>query len=89
MTGSATTLQLLRSKPVDEFAILIDNMPKVVFSHTLKNVTWKNTRLATRDIKEEVVQLKQQPGKNILVGSPGIIVALMQFGLIDEYQLCV
>ena len=38
-------------------------------------------------IKEEILELKQQAGKNILVGSPGLIVALMQLDLIDEYQL--
>ena len=40
-------------------------------------------------IKEEVLELKQQAGKNILVGSPSLIVALTQLDLIDEYQLCV
>jgi len=38
-------------------------------------------------IKEEVLELKQQAGKNILVGSPSLIVALTQLELIDEYQL--
>ena len=76
-------------KPVDKFAVLIDNISKIVFSHTLKNVEWKNTKLAEKDIKEEVLKLKQQPGKNILVGSPGILITLMQLGLIDEYQFCV
>jgi dihydrofolate reductase len=73
-------------KSVDEFAILIDNISKIVFSNTLKNVEWKNTKLAKEDIKEEVLKLKQQPGKNILVGGPSMIIQLMQFGLIDEYQ---
>lgn len=76
-------------KPSDEFAVLIDNISKVVFSHTLKNVEWKNTRLAKGGIKEEVLKLRQQEGKNILVGSPSLIVTLTQLGLIDEYQLYV
>jgi dihydrofolate reductase len=59
------------------------------FSHSLKNVDWKNTKLKKEVIKEEVLELKQQAGKNILVGSPSLIVALMQLDLIDEYQLCV
>jgi dihydrofolate reductase len=59
------------------------------FSNTLKNVEWKNTRLAREGINEEVLKLKQQPGKDILVGSPGILITLMQFGLIDEYQFCI
>lgn len=76
-------------KSLDEFAVLIDNVSKIVFSNTLKNVEWKNTKLAKGDIKEEVLQLKKQPGKNLLVGSPGILITLMQLGLIDEYQFCV
>ena len=77
------------NKPMDEFAVLIDNISKIVFSRTLKNVDWKNTQLKNEVIKEEVLELKQQAGKNILVGSPSLIVALTQLDLIDEYQLCV
>ena len=75
------------NKPTDEFAVLIDNVSKIVFSRTLKNVDWKNTELKKEVIKEEVLELKQQAGKNILVGSPSLIVALTQLDLIDEYQL--
>ena len=77
------------NKPTDEFAVLIDNISKIVFSHTLKNVEWKNVKLAKRGIKEEVLELKQQAGKNILAGSPGLIATLTQLDLIDEYQLLV
>ena len=77
------------NKPMDEFAVLIDNISKIVFSRTLKNVDWKNTKLKKEVIKEEVLELKQQAGKNILVGSPSLIVALTQLNLIDEYQLSV
>jgi dihydrofolate reductase len=75
------------NKPRDEFAVLIDNISKIVFSRTLKNVDWKNTKLKKEVIKEEVLELKRQAGKNILVGSPSLIVALTQLDLIDEYQL--
>jgi dihydrofolate reductase len=47
----------------------------------------ETARLAKRDLKEEVLELGQQPGKDILVGSPSLIVALSQIDLIDEYQL--
>ena len=77
------------NRPMDEFAVLIQNIPKIVFSHTLTNVDWENARLAKGGIKEEVLELKQQAGKDILVGSPSLIVALMKLNLIDEYQLCV
>jgi len=77
------------NKSQDDFAVMIDKIPKIVFSRTLKNVTWESAKLATKDIKEEVLELKQQSGKDIFVGSPSLIVALTQLGLIDEYQLCV
>ncbi len=77
------------NKPADEFAVLIDNISKIVYSRTLKNVDWKNTKLKREVIKEEILELKQQTGKNILAGGPSLIVALMHLGLIDEYQLCV
>jgi len=77
------------NKPSDEFAVLIDNISKIIFSHTLENVVWKNTKLKTEVIKEEILELKQQTGKNILVGSPGLIAAFTQLDLIDEYQLTI
>jgi dihydrofolate reductase len=77
------------NKPNDKFAVLIQEIPKIVFSHTLNNVDWKNARLVKRDVREEVLELKQQPGKNIFVGSPSLIVTLTKLNLIDEYQLCI
>jgi dihydrofolate reductase len=75
------------NKPTDEFAVLINNIPKIVFSRTLKKVDWENTTLKKDVIKEELSALRQQPGKDIVVGSPGLIATLTQLGLIDEYQL--
>lgn len=77
-------------KPMDDFAVSIENVSKIVFSRTLTHVDgWKNVRLATGDIKEEVLALRQQEGKDIFVCSPSLIVALTKLNLIDEYQLCV
>lgn len=77
------------NKPMDEFAVIIDDIDKIVFSHTLKNVGWKNARLATGSVKEEIQSLKHQKGKDILVGSPSLIVAALNLNLVDELQLCV
>ncbi len=77
------------NKPMDEFAVLIDDISKIVYSRTLKKVDWNNSILKKELRKEEVLKLKQLPGKNILVGSPGLIVAFMKLGLIDEYQFAV
>jgi dihydrofolate reductase len=77
------------NKSTDEFAVVIDNIPKVVFSHTLKSVDWKTARVAKRGLEDEVSALRQEEGKDILVCSPSLIVALTNLNLIDEYQLCV
>lgn len=76
-------------KSMNDFAIAIDKIPKIVFSHTLKNVDWESTRLASRNLEEEVLELKQQSGKDILVGSRSLIIQLMNLNLIDELQLCI
>ncbi|HEX7844250.1 MAG TPA: dihydrofolate reductase family protein [Chitinophagaceae bacterium] len=76
-------------KAMDDFAVAIDNTPKIVFSRTLKTVDWKTARVANQDLEKEVLELKQQPGAPIFVCSPSLIVALTKLSLIDEYQLCV
>jgi dihydrofolate reductase len=77
------------NKPVDEFAVLIDNISKIVYSRTLKKVDWKNSTLKKEISIEEVKELRNQPGKDIFIGSPSLIVAFSQLDLIDEYQLCI
>ena len=77
------------NKALDDFALGMDRVPKVVFSRTLHSVDWKSAKLASKSLEEEVLELRNQPGKDIYAGSPSIIVALTQLGLIDEYQLCV
>jgi dihydrofolate reductase len=79
-------------KSMNDFAIAIDKIPKIVFSHTLKNVEWESAKLANRDIEEEVLELKQSRNgrsKDILVGSRSLIIQLMKLNLIDEFQLCI
>lgn len=77
------------NKPDDDFALAIHNVPKIVFSRTLKNVSWENSRLATRELKDEALALRSEPGKDIFAGSPSLISALHNLGLLDEYQLCI
>jgi dihydrofolate reductase len=76
-------------KSMNDFAIAIDKISKIVFSHTLKNVDWESARLAKHDIEEEVLELRQQSGKDILVGSRSLIIQLMKLNLLDELQLCI
>jgi len=79
------------NRPMDEFAVLIDNISKIVFSNTLHNVQWKNTRLVKGDnnFKEAVIKIKALPGKNIIAGSPSLINQFMRLNLVDEYRFCV
>jgi dihydrofolate reductase len=76
-------------KAMDEFAVAIENIPKIVFSNTLQTLEWKTATLAKKDIKEEILELRQRPGKDIFVGSRSLIITLLNLHLIDELQLCV
>lgn len=76
-------------KSMNDFAMAIDSIPKIVFSRTLSDVEWKSATLANRGLKETALELKQQSGKDILVGSRSLIMQLMKLKLIDEFQLCI
>ncbi len=76
-------------KSMNDFALAIDKIQKIVFSNTLKNVEWNSAKLAEKDLVKTVLELKQQSGKNIFVGSRSLIIQLMNLNLIDEYQLCI
>jgi len=76
-------------KSMDDFALAMDKIPKIVFSQTLKNTEWDSAELATKEIEEEVLKLKQQPGKHILVGSRSLIIQLINLNLVDEFQICI
>jgi len=70
------------------FADRMNNLPKFVVSTTLDRAEWKNSTIIKRNVAEEVLTLKQQPGQDILVaGSVSLVQTLMQNGLIDEYRL--
>jgi len=76
-------------KSMDDFAMTIDSIPKIVFSQTLKDPKWDSAKLATKEIEKEVLELKQQSGKDILIGSRSLIIQLLNHNLIDEFQLCI
>ena len=76
------------SAPADEIADKMNNLPKVVFSKTLQKVDWNNSRLARKDLREEVLELKKQPGKDIVIfGSSTLASPLLQMGFVDEYRI--
>lgn len=77
------------TKSLDDFAVSIDRIPKLIFSSTLKDTGWSSATLAKESLTEEVLKLRQQPGNDILVGSRSLIIQLLNNNLIDELQLCV
>ena len=77
------------TKAMNEFAVAIDNVSKIVFSRTLQDVDRKNTELKKEIIKEEILEIKHKTSKDIYACSPSLIVAFTQLNLFDEYQLCV
>ncbi len=78
------------SKSDLEIADKMNNLPKIVFSKTLQQVGWNNSRLVNDNIAEEISKMKQQPGKDMVIfGSGSIVSTFMQLGLIDEYRIIV
>ena len=77
------------SKADHEFAHAFDSIPKVVFSRTLDSAEDKNTRIVRTDLRDEILKLKQEQGKNILVGGVSVPSQLIELGLVDEYQFVV
>lgn len=68
----------------------LNQMTKVVFSKTLKEVSWENTKLVKGDVAKEVGRLKQEKGSDIIIfGSGTIVQQLTAVGLIDEYLFAV
>ena len=68
----------------------MNRVPKIVFSRTLEKAEWNNTRLIKDHIAEEILKLKQQPGKDLaLFGSANLMSTLIQLDLIDEHRIMV
>ncbi len=77
------------TKADTEFARAFDSINKIVFSRSLDSTEDRNTRIVRANLRDEILKLKQEPGKNILVGGVDIPSQLMQLGLIDEYRFVV
>ncbi len=77
------------NKSMDDFAISIDRIPKIVFSKTLADTNWDSAKLSNLPLNEKVLELKQQAGKDIAVGSRSLIIQLLNSNLIDEFQICI
>jgi len=72
-----------------EFAETFVSKNKIVFSRSLESAEDKNTTIVRTNLRDEIVRLKHEPGKYILVGGVSIPSQLIELGLVDEYHFVV
>lgn len=77
------------TKADTEFAQAFVSINKIVFSRSLDSAEDRNTRIARGNLRDEILKLKQEQGKNILVGGVDIPSQLIELGLVDEYRFVV
>ena len=77
------------SKADTDFARAFVSKKKVVFSRTLDSVEDADTRITHGDLRDEILKLKQEPGKDILVGGVDLPAQLVELGLIDEFRFVI
>jgi dihydrofolate reductase len=77
------------TKASNEFAQVFDSKNKLVFSRTLATVPDRNTTIIRKNLRDEILKLKQEQGKDILVGGVSVPSQLMELGLVDEYRFVV
>ena len=77
------------SQASNEFARTFDSINKIVFSRSLESAEDRNTRIVRTSLRDKMFELKQEPGKNILVGGVDIPSQLMKLALVDEYRFVV
>lgn len=77
------------SKSSNEFARAFDSVKKVVFSRTMASADDRNTRVVRTDLRDEILQLKQEQGRDILAGGVSVPSQLIEMGLVDEYRFVV
>lgn len=73
----------------NEFARVFDSIDKLVFSQTLDKVEDEKTRIARTNLQEEIIKLKQQEGRDILLGGVDLPSQLIELGLVDEFHFII
>jgi dihydrofolate reductase len=92
LMGRVTYEEMAAAWPTSdsEFARPMNEIPKVVFSKTLRRADWAETRVAGGDLAEEIGRLKREPGNDLIAyGGASLDQALSRLGLVDEYRLMV
>jgi dihydrofolate reductase len=93
LMGATTYAAMAAHWPGDSgpFARPMNEIPKVVFSHSLASADWGETTIATGDLAEAITRLKQERSGAYLLAHGGTRFArsLVETGLIDEYRLLI
>ena len=77
------------TKASNEFARAFVSIKKIVFSRSLDSAEDKDTRIVRTNLRDEILKLKQEQGKSILLGGVDIPSQLIELGLVDEYRFVV
>jgi dihydrofolate reductase len=77
------------TKAMNDFAQAFDSKTIIVFSRTLDRADGKNTRIVRTDLQDEILKLKQEQGKDILVGGVSLPSQLIELDLVDEYRFVI
>ena len=77
------------TKVSNEFAQVFDSLNKIVFSRSLDSAEDRNTRIVRTNLRDEILKLKQERGKSILLGGVSVPSQLIELGLVDEYRFVV
>jgi dihydrofolate reductase len=92
LMGSVTYRGMAAHWPAssEPYAPPMNQIPKIVFSNSLRDAPWGETRIVTGDLATEIVALKQESGGHLLAhGGVRFARSLIGSGLIDEYRLLV
>ena len=92
LMGRTTYLEMAGYWPhsTHQYAAPMNDIPKIVFSRTLREGSWPTTRIARGDLAAEIAAIKAEPGADVMVhGGASFAAALAAHGLIDEYCLVI
>jgi dihydrofolate reductase len=90
--GSVTYRDMAAHWPssTESYAAPMNQIPKIVFSGSLKNADWRDTRIVSGDLAKEIAKLKQEPGRDLLAhGGVRFAQSLVRTRAVDEYRLVI
>ena len=85
--------EVARTQSMDQtgnaFAKVFANLKRILVSKTIESVDDEQTTILRENVREEILKLKQQPGKAISTGGVELPAQLIEWGLIDEFHVVI